>query len=290
MTKVLPFTILKNYSREITFQVDTHQNLYEKLHYHNEIQLSYIEKGFGSIFINNMFYPFEKGNIILIGSDAPHVFLNNKARRPPLKINTILFDPIIINDILSFANATEYLRLKLLHLKYGLMFTSNLTKALNVVQKIGKSNGLNRLKYFVKLLSLISESDYIELSQSFESLKNLPKNQSLILKVINYTLENFNLEINLKDISSLTYMTPNAFCKFFKSHTRKSYFEFLKMVRIENAKNIITNDPYISLKEVTHQVGFKNPSQFRRAFTFQCGMKPQEFKQKLLNEFDENLF
>ena len=47
---------------------------YNKLHQHEETQISYIEKGEGTLLVGDTITQYQKGDILVIGSNLPHVF------------------------------------------------------------------------------------------------------------------------------------------------------------------------------------------------------------------------
>ena len=62
-------------------------------------------------------------------------------------------------------------------------------------------------------------------------------------------------------------MTKNAFCKYFKNRTNKTYFNFLNEIRIENASKLIMIKKEISINEIAYITGFNNISNFSKNCT-----------------------
>jgi AraC-like DNA-binding protein len=61
-------------------------------------------------------------------------------------------------------------------------------------------------------------------------------------------------------------MTKNAFCKYFKKRTNKTYFQFLNELRIENACQVLIKNPDSTIVEIAYRNGFNNISNFNRKF------------------------
>ena len=71
--KVLPFKIPKTQAVSLIFQEDREYVFYDKLHQHEEIQISYIQQGDGSVLVGDAITAYETGDIIVLGSNL-HMF------------------------------------------------------------------------------------------------------------------------------------------------------------------------------------------------------------------------
>ena len=76
--KVLPFKIPKPENNALIYQEDVALVLYDKLHQHDEIQLSFIEKGNGTLLVGDKISSYTENDIFIIGSNLPHAFKSDK--------------------------------------------------------------------------------------------------------------------------------------------------------------------------------------------------------------------
>jgi AraC-like DNA-binding protein len=88
----------------------------------------------------------------------------------------------------------------------------------------------------------------------------------------------FNTDISLETISEVANMTKNAFCKYFKKRTNKTYFRFLNELRIEHACKLLIDDNDMAIADIAYKSGFKNLSNFNRQFKFIKGINPNKFR------------
>ena len=72
--KVLPFKIPKSEKDAFIYQEDTGVAFYEQLHQHEEMQISSIVKGSGTLIVGDCISIFNENDIIVIGENLPHVF------------------------------------------------------------------------------------------------------------------------------------------------------------------------------------------------------------------------
>jgi quercetin dioxygenase-like cupin family protein len=75
--KVRPFKIPKPVHQSLLVQVDRLPAFYDKLHQHEEIQISCILKGTGKLLVADSIHPYSPGDIVVIGKNCPHVFQSN---------------------------------------------------------------------------------------------------------------------------------------------------------------------------------------------------------------------
>ena len=75
-------------------------------------------------------------------------------------------------------------------------------------------------------------------------------------------------------------MTKNAFCKYFKKRTNKTFFRFLNELRIEHACREIQQNNDFSISEIAYNSGFNNISNFNRQFKAIKMMSPSKFKKE----------
>jgi len=75
-------------------------------------------------------------------------------------------------------------------------------------------------------------------------------------------------------------MTKNAFCKYFKKHTNKTYFQFLNELRIEKASKYLLMEEVFTIADVSEKAGFNNISNFNRQFKNIKKMTPSSYRKK----------
>ena len=75
--KALSFQIPKSGSASVRIQVDDQPYLYDRLHYHPEIQITYIQRSRGTLFVGDGIHRFQEGDVFMIGSNVPHLFKND---------------------------------------------------------------------------------------------------------------------------------------------------------------------------------------------------------------------
>ena len=89
--KVLPFKIPKPGKEALVYQEDHELKFYDKLHEHEEIQISYIAKGSGSLLLGDTINEYHEGDILVIGEHVPHVFRSDNTATDKSVMYTLFF-------------------------------------------------------------------------------------------------------------------------------------------------------------------------------------------------------
>lgn len=103
---------------------------------------------------------------------------------------------------------------------------------------------------------------------------------SKIAKIQEYIAENYMNDINIGSLSNQFGLTPNYLSTLFHDKTGKCFIEYITEVRICNAKNILSKDKNISVKDLSALIGYTNPRYFTTLFKKITGCYPSDFKKQ----------
>ncbi|WP_027125893.1 AraC family transcriptional regulator [Gelidibacter mesophilus] len=271
--KVLPFKIPKPHQDAFYFQIDDDLIFYDKLHQHEEIQLSYIVEGQGKLVVGDSINYYAQGDILVIGSHLPHVFKSDynisRSRMFTLfftknSFGTDFFELEELKELQQFFNRS----------KHGFKVISERKQLETLFLELEKPSKLSQLLILLQLLKIASTVEYKSLSSFIYGKKYSDNEGKRMRNVFEYTMNNFNKEISLQAISEIANMTKNAFCKYFKKRTNKTYIQFLNELRLEHACKLLQNKSESSIAEIAEASGFSNISNFNRQFKSALGMTP----------------
>jgi len=109
--------------------------------------------------------------------------------------------------------------------------------------------------------------------------------QERINPVFAYLVENFRQSVSLYKAASVANMTPNAFCKYFKKITRKTFMETIIEYRLNYAtQQLIQSDKPIS--EIAFESGFGDVSHFYKMFKVKMGLSPLNYRKKFMRDLN----
>ncbi|WP_276166544.1 AraC family transcriptional regulator [Zobellia alginiliquefaciens] len=275
--KVHPFQVPKPLHQNLIVQVDRELVFYDKLHQHAEIQLTLIVKGKGKLIIGDSVHPFTDGDFFVIGSHSPHLFKNEISDEMVHKIS-IFFTETTFGESFFALPDLEELQVFLNSSKEGFHVVGNTEAIHKTMIALPNLEKLDRFICFVQLLQNLISADKKTLT-NFVYPKRIGSSQGQRMQTIfSYVVTHFQNDIDLKTVSDQVHMTPNAFCKFFKQHTNKTFFQFLIELRIEHACQLLKReDDNLSILEISEQSGFTSISNFNRQFKKLKNVIPSRF-------------
>lgn len=266
-------------SREETF-------FQSPFHSHPELELVYIKESFGKRIVGNSVATFESGDMVFLGSDIPHVWLNDelyyqeknnlKAKAIVVYFNKDIFGP-------AFYEMKEAQKINALFNRgsRGLSINGKTNKQIaKKLEKLVIKKDFEIIIGLLEILSILSESTDLTFvnSEAYSPVKNQNTNDRLS-DVFIFIKEHHKEDISLIEISKIANLTPTSFCRMFKLKAKKSFVEYLNEIRVANAcKFIMESD--MGMAEIAYECGFKTASNFNRIFKKSTGTTPKEYKKK----------
>lgn len=287
MSKVIPFKIPKSQKEFVRFQVDEGSHFYDKLHQHPEWQLTLILEGKGQLMVGDYLGRFEPGDIYLLGSNVPHVFRSDeeyfqKTNSIKSVSNTIFFDFEALGK--GIWEVEEFLELRQ---------WVNAIKGCYMVKCENQEFLKNSIRTFAlktgmeKVLAALEMIRYLQQPRAM-----LPLNRLLPIRdyselegkrmgnVMAFILAENHRNISLKEVAETANMSKEAFCRFFKERTGKTYTEFLNELRIHKSCHLL-QETDLSISQIAFQTGFQNLSYFNRAFKKYILTTPKSFRKQI---------
>jgi AraC-like DNA-binding protein len=282
--KVIPFRIPKETKEAFLVQVDEMPRLYDYLHQHPEMQLTAILESKGTLIAGDYIGRFEPGDVFFIGTNQPHVFRNDPGRgrkAGSARAISIFFDEHTLGD--AFWNLPELKSLQPFSRNWSGAYrvTGEKRKDLfNLLGDLPAARGVARLVAFMRILSLFERKKDIQPLTLQDMHKNIRSYDGTRLNhVIEYTFREYHRPIRLEEIAAIANLTPEAFCKYFKARTRKTYFSFLNELRVQQASHML----YMGEEKVSaiaYRTGFNNLSHFNRSFRKITGQTPSAYRSR----------
>jgi two-component system, response regulator YesN len=98
-----------------------------------------------------------------------------------------------------------------------------------------------------------------------------------ITDAIRYISDHYPEYISLQDIAKCFHMSTSRFCVVFKEGTGKTFVDYLNMVRIQKAEELLLHSE-LPIYEIAYKVGFNSTTYFSKIFKRITGYFPSEFR------------
>jgi len=115
------------------------------------------------------------------------------------------------------------------------------------------------------------------INQKDDEDKNLQK----IEQALAYVAENYKNDLNMAVVSNHISMNYTMFSYCFKQYTGKNFTTYIKEVRVNEAKRLLTETD-MKVIDISWEVGYENEKNFMKVFKSVCGVSPSEYRKNVL--------
>ena len=277
-------------------------------HFHPEYELTLITEGRGKRYVGNHMADFSAGDLVLIGPHLPHCWKLEAAGKDivptrPAGAIVIQFAPDFLgSEFFSKAELAPIQQL-LQNSGCGIRFPRpasipNPDEQVKQSPVLAIEERIRSLAYatgdFRRLITLLEILQELALSRNGALLDTRritaelpPIDRERIHPIFAHLVENFRGDITLANAASVIGMTPNAFCRYFKKITRKTYMETVIEYRLNYATQqlVQTSQP---ISAICFDSGFSDISHFYKMFRARMQMSPLHYRKKFMQETTGN--
>jgi AraC-like DNA-binding protein len=253
-------------------------------HFHPEFEIILILEGSGQRMVGDSITEFNGPDLCMFGANLPHTFYTRGlSKNEAIRQIVIQFHENFLGP--GFFDRKHFKQIKdlLQRSSQGVLF-DDITTAI-IAQKMHALLTKTPTETVIALLDILHTlsvaADYSLLSSpGFLHGVNVDESTRMS-KVYDYILDNFKRDISLDEVASIAYLSPSAFCRYFKKFTRKTLSEFLIDLRIGYACKLLQNNN-LGISQVSMDAGFNNVSYFNRKFKAVKGQTPMEYQRRFL--------
>ena len=286
---------MKPLYQELPFTPASYVNVYKEelphfivpWHYHPEIEIMYILEGTGTRFVGDHVEEYEEGDLCIVGPNLPHEWRNDDIffqKESNLKSSCycLFFLEELFGKKLLEIEEMSHVSTLLERARRGIKFKGKTRENIGkLIQEYVNEIGAARVAKLIMLLEYMATSNEYELLASVGYTRNAinSKDFERFNKVYLYIMRNFSRPIRLEEVSSLIGLTPNAFCRYFREHTKKTFIQYLNDVRIGHAKKLLIEGK-MTIASLSADSGFNNLSNFIEQFKRSTQMSPSEYQRR----------
>ncbi len=253
-------------------------------HYHQEFELSFITEGSGKRIVGDSIEEFHPGDLIFIGPRIPHVWLSEETHRQQHSGRTLesvymLFNQEILPPGLTQLPEFAYVRKAVNLSERGIRITGEtLNKVSSIMLQLPYMNSMKRLMFFYEIMDLIGKSESFSYLASADYVKTkFETTNTRIHRIHEFLMKNYQNEIDLEEVADIVHMAPASVCRFFKSSTGLTVFEYLNKIKIDYSCQLLLNTDQ-NIVDISYDCGFNNLSHFNKQFRKFIAKTPTEFR------------
>ena len=248
-------------------------------HFHPEYELVYIQGASGTRHVGEHISNYDKSDLVLIGSNIPHLNFDYNVKTDYQKV-VVHIQPNFVQDIVNKVPEMESLATLFRQSTYGLAFMGE--SKIKIGRALFDLENQSRLEQYLALIRILGDlsawGDVLQLHEHPYVNRYRRREQDRIRAIHAFIDQNYSQRIELEAISDVANMTKEAFCRYFKRATGKSFVEFLNAYRVSQAKRMLMNGETVS--EACYSSGFSSLSYFNRVFKKTTQENPRDFRNK----------
>ncbi|MFF2889711.1 helix-turn-helix domain-containing protein [Paenibacillus sp. NPDC057967] len=253
-------------------------SLYQRLHWHDVLEINLIKSGTGHYIINGQSYPFQQGDIFLMNSNDLHCAYESN----DLVMLVITFDPSwFIHGLRIDPELLSPFR------EMGRHFTNRLDRdhpqmamLRELLLELQQEHDQERRSYatlvhsiMLRFLAIVNRdfrSDGIHHHDNGISEQQLEKMRQVIMVMEQHYAHPWTLE----ELASLAFLSPSRFSDLFKRSVGMPPLLYLIQIRLERAVTLLENGS-MKITDIALECGFRTLTNFNRLFKKHVGVTPK---------------
>lgn len=252
-------------------------------HRHVELELVSVDSSEGRLVVGDHVGTFRTGDLFFFGKNLPHFFQNVRGRpaREAARTHVIQFRRDFAGG--GLFEVPEFRPLaRLLHrARRGLKVDS--TDARKAVRKqmraVHEARQGHRVTALLELLLELAACKSLEpLASVHYDPESLPSDGRMPV-IMAYIHENFREAITVTAAAARAGLTPNAFCRYFKIQTRRTFIDVVNEMRIKEACRLLEQTSF-PVTEVAYASGFANLAHFYAEFRKRMHCSPRRHREE----------
>jgi AraC-like DNA-binding protein len=276
-----PVSLVDSKSFQVVRQ-DNKQEFDFPWHYHPEFELTFIPNSQGIRYVGNNIENFSENDLVLLGSNLPHCWINTADEFEPSGAVVIYLN----QDLVKWLCAEQFEAINLLFEKSNQGIKFHRSVALQFKSRLYDLLDANPFEKYIILLQILHE---LSSTSKFRLLSPMGfvyelnhTNNERINAVYQYVRQNYQRKILLAEVAAHVSMSEEYFSRFFSKSLKKSFITFLNEYRINRAcKLLIHTDKQVS--EICYNTGFESIPFFYRQFKKIMNSPPQAYRMQYQN-------
>lgn len=263
---------------EIYYYSDKHLKNMDS-HFHNYYEVYFFLEGNVSIWIRDKAFPLKTGDVVVLPPGVPH--------------RAVIHDEDLPYSRFVFWVSTEYLqrmrqisedfyyviqcaaeRKQYIYHNEAVPFSAIQSKIFHLIEEINSERFGKESKVFISICDLVLHLNRMAYEQN--NPRKRKEEQDLYQKLLMYIDNHLEQDISLEHLAKKFYVSKYYIAHLFKENTGISIHQYIMKKRLAACQNAILSN--IGISKAYLMFGFKDYSNFYRAFKKEFGISPKEYK------------
>ncbi len=250
-------------------------------HFHPEMELVYVDQGSGKRHIGNHLSYYHDGDLIFIGANLPHYGFTDRLTGNKSEVVIQFKEDFLGADFIKAPEMTQIKQL-FVRAKQGIVFHETTKRQVGAkMEHLVTLEPLSRLTAFLEILAdLANAKDYDLLNIEQVVLESRPQDNERLEMLFEFVKQEYKRSISLQEVANMVSMTEQAFSRYFKKKTGKTFTNFVNEHRLVHASKLLAEQP-ISITDICFESGFNNFSHFNKRFKAFTGKSPSQYRNEI---------
>ena len=254
-------------------------------HFHPEFELTLVRRSQGHRMVGDRIAPLTPGDLVLVGSNLPHVWHQDKAR----DASPHAVDALVIQFAPDFLGA-KFLRRPelrgvddlLTRAARGLQVKGATRGTVtHLIERVFATSGLERLLGLLQILERLAASHELAPIASLCFRPVLERaDQERMERVCRYIDARLAEPIMRDGCAAEAHLSAGAFSRFFRSRTGMTLASYVNELRIGRACHLLGHTDE-KITDIVFRCGFGHVANFNLCFRRQLGMTPREYRKRV---------
>lgn len=268
-----------------------HDNLQAEIvpwHWHDELELLFVEIGEAVVHVESKKFVVKRGNGMFINAGVLHDAYNGKDSA--YRLHSLVFHPRLISGGIDSIFWTKYVQPVITNPSYKcLMLDQNIDWQLNILNTIEntyetiKNEGLGyefRIRDFLSkiLLSLFYYKPAAEKPPTSGQIRE----DERLKKMLSFIHSHFEESLTVRDIAAAAVVSESECLRCFKKMIGKPPIQYLKHYRLQRAADMLIHSDE-KITDIALDCGLTDASYFVKIFREANGCTPAQFRQTHAN-------
>lgn len=251
----------QHFSFQRSTRPESPSELYYPNHYHNLFEIYFITEGSCEYFIGGRSYRLVPGDLVLIPDGVIHNTSYKDSRHARLLINCS-------RRFISTAAVPAC------HLYRNPNICEDIHKILLAIEK----EYTRPDRWSEECIYCLMKQLFILIARNPNTYTASQEGNETVTRAADYLQKHFSSDVTLEEMASFSAVSPEHFSRLFKRETGFGFREYLNLLRLQHAEQLLKQKREGSIAQIAAECGFGDSNYFCVKFKKMYGLSPKQFQ------------